>query len=428
MDEKFYSGLLAKYARQHGGIKVNRNGGIRDGASGFYRGNGIDVSKVTDDMLSGEPFEFDWDTSDSNCRHNRIDFNDGFSIALKPSNLNPEKKEKSNRNFTGIGDTGDHDKSRGGFVGNGKYDVGPEYNGFSVSNRAGESQNYRNALKNNYDDIKYFDEHPERSDSRSGKENAKRNINQIHKWGKELLKNNNSMKLTEQQLAAFIKENVERVLNEIGYHEKQQRNISDDEYQSWLSKKSASKKAYYDSLRKEKESEKSNSKAVDYYKYKNGEHPAMKESIKMTESQFTDFIQESVRRAINEISYSSLDSASYKANYNSGEDALKAISELEDFLEYYVKSGSGQARELIFGLEKYRNFVERKNKQGENLESEREDLQSDLDSEVQNVVNQLFPGSDFDNLPEDKAKVVYSKLSKEAQDMIDRNYGPNLGY
>ena len=87
MDEKFSSGLLSKYAKEHGGISVGRNGGIRDGADGFYGGSSIDLSKVTDDMLLGEPFEFDWRTCDINRKNNRIDFNDGFSVALKPYNL-----------------------------------------------------------------------------------------------------------------------------------------------------------------------------------------------------------------------------------------------------------------------------------------------------------------------------------------------------
>ena len=351
MDEKFSSGLLAKYAKEHGGIRVGRNGGIRDGAVGFYGGSSIDLSKITDDMLLGDPFKFDWETSDNERRNNRIDFNDGFSIALKPYNLKnkdnmevPGRKAKPDRYWTGIGDTGDHDKSRGGWVGNGKDDIGPEYNGFSVSSRAGESQNYRNALKNNYDDIKYFDEHPERGDSKTGKARAQRNVDQIHKWGKELLKKENkNMKLTEKQLTTVIKESVKSVLkemdeyelndrekskknesvirlsaedfhnfisesvksviNEIGYHEKQKRDISDKEHEEWVRKKAEAKKRYYDSQKKD--DKKDDSKAIDYYDYKHGKgnFPVMqKESFTLTETQLRQLISESVKKMLNELS------------------------------------------------------------------------------------------------------------------------------
>ena len=75
------------------------------------------------------------------------------------------------------------------------------------------------------------------------------------------------MKLTESQLKQLIQESVVRVLNEIGYHEKQKKEVSDDEREDWLLKKSASKKYYYDSQKKYR---KDSSDSVDYYQYKRG--------------------------------------------------------------------------------------------------------------------------------------------------------------
>lgn len=84
------------------------------------------------------------------------------------------------------------------------------------------------------------------------------------------------MRLTEAQLTTLIQESVKRVLNEIGYHEKQKREVSDEEHEAWLRKKSEAKKRYYDSQKKD--DKKSDSKAIDYYQYKHGDHPVMKKN------------------------------------------------------------------------------------------------------------------------------------------------------
>ena len=167
INESFNSPLLAKYAKEHGGLKVNRNGGLRQGVSAYHGGSKIDPSQVTDDMLYGEPFKFNWQNNPYYEKqfNNSIFFADGYAIMLKPFDLRngdnidvPEPRKKANRYGSGIGDTGDHDKSRGGFVGNGKDAVSAPYNGFSVSDRAGEGQMRREAWNNNLRDIKYWKE------------------------------------------------------------------------------------------------------------------------------------------------------------------------------------------------------------------------------------------------------------------------------
>ena len=89
-------------------------------------------------------------------------------------------------------------------------------------------------------------------------------------------KKNESVKLTPSEFSKFLEESIKSVINEIGYHEKQKQDVSDDEHEAWLQKKSASKKAYYASQKKD---DNGGSKAIDYYKYKHGDHPAIKESV-----------------------------------------------------------------------------------------------------------------------------------------------------
>lgn len=228
INEAFASKRLAQLAKEHGGIKVGRNGGLRDGTYAYYGGNGIDLSKVTDDMLYGEPFEYSWETASNEQRNNSIHFNDGYAIALKPYNLAkndnidvPGRKQKPSRYFTGIGDTGDHDKKESPFFKDGKRDVGPQYNGFGISSRAGESQNYREAFKNNKEDYEYFKLHPERSDAKDGMRRAASNMSTIRGYGKQLLNKNenkdmdkNVVKLNEAQLKKIVAESVKKILKE----------------------------------------------------------------------------------------------------------------------------------------------------------------------------------------------------------------------
>ena len=194
LNEAFSSKKLADMAKQHGGIEISINGGMRNGANAFHGGSSVDVSKITDEMLIGEPFKYDYKNTPDKVAANLIHFKDGYAVSLKPydlksgNNINPERpRQKPSRYGTGIGDTGDHNKKESPFFKNGKKDVGPEYNGFGISSRAGESQHYREAIKNNKNDIKYYEEHPDGEYSKNAINKAKKNIQTINGYGKELL-------------------------------------------------------------------------------------------------------------------------------------------------------------------------------------------------------------------------------------------------
>ena len=229
LNEAFSSIKLADMAKQHGGIEISINGGMRNGANAFHGGSSVDVSKITDDMLIGEPFKYDYKNTPDKVAANLIHFKDGYAVSLKPydlksgNNINPERpRQKPSRYGTGIGDTGDHNKKESPFFKNGKKDVGPEYNGFGISSRAGESQHYREAIKNNKNDIKYYEEHPDGEYSKNAINKAKKNIQTIKGYGKELLnkrKNENknmknSVKLTESQIKKIVSESVRKILKE----------------------------------------------------------------------------------------------------------------------------------------------------------------------------------------------------------------------
>lgn len=229
LNEAFSSRKLADMAKQHGGIEISINGGMRNGANAFHGGSSVDVSKITDEMLIGEPFKYDYKNTPDKVAANLIHFKDGYAVSLKPydlksgNNINPERpRQKPSRYGTGIGDTGDHNKEESPFFKNGKKDVGPEYNGFGISSRAGESQHYREAIKNNKNDIKYYEEHPDGEYSKNAINKAKKNIQTIKGYGKELLnkrKNENknmknSVKLTESQIKKIVSESVRKILKE----------------------------------------------------------------------------------------------------------------------------------------------------------------------------------------------------------------------
>lgn len=215
VNENFSSQLLAKYAKEHGGLKVGRNGGLRDGVRAYHGGGKIDPAKVTDDMLQGEPYKYDWQNSTEEEYNNSIHFADDYAVMLKPydhkrdDNINvPSQRKKPSRYYTGVGDTGDHDKSKGGFVGKGKDNVSAPYNGFSVSSRAGEAQHYREALKNNHNDINYIQNHKEHYKDWPEKVNtANKNISAIKKHAKELL--NKPKTINESELRKIIRESIE---------------------------------------------------------------------------------------------------------------------------------------------------------------------------------------------------------------------------
>ena len=229
LNETFSSRKLADMAKQHGGIEISINGGMRNGANAFHGGSSVDVSKITDDMLIGEPFKYDYKNTPDKVAANLIHFKDGYAVSLKPydlksgNNINPERpRQKPSRYGTGIGDTGDHNKEESPFFKNGKKDVGPEYNGFGISSRAGESQHYREAIKNNKNDIKYYQEHPDDEYSKNAINKAKKNIQTIKGYGKELLnkrkneskKMKQAIKLNESQLKKIVAESVKRALKE----------------------------------------------------------------------------------------------------------------------------------------------------------------------------------------------------------------------
>lgn len=147
INEDFSSRILAKLAKEHGGIKISNNGGVRTFPCAFIYGHSVNPSEITDDMIVGEPFE---DSPYGNS-DNAVIFNDGMAIALrKDSELSRYSGDRKLARFrSGIGDTGDHDKTPDGFTGNEKKAVSAPYNGWQSSDRAGYSQSLRNAYKVN---------------------------------------------------------------------------------------------------------------------------------------------------------------------------------------------------------------------------------------------------------------------------------------
>lgn len=190
LNEAFNSRMLASLAAEHGGIEINRNGGLRDFPCAFLHGHGVNPSEITDDMLVGEPFEYSpYDRKSDNA----VLFNDGTAIALRnDSELRYRNagEKRMNRYGSGIGDTGDHDKRRGGFIGNGKDAVSAPYNGYSVSQRAGDAQGMRRAIENNRRDIDYIDKHRDYyRDWRERISRGNRNIDAIKSGVKSLKQN-----------------------------------------------------------------------------------------------------------------------------------------------------------------------------------------------------------------------------------------------
>ena len=130
INENFSSQVLAKLAKEHGGIQISRNGGLRDFPCAFLHGRGVNPSDITDDMIVGERTAIALDRN-----------------AELPYRTSGERRFK--RFGSGIGDTGDHDKTRGGFIGKGKDAESAPYNGWQSSERAGYSQSLRDAFKVN---------------------------------------------------------------------------------------------------------------------------------------------------------------------------------------------------------------------------------------------------------------------------------------
>ena len=74
------------------------------------------------------------------------------------------------------------------------------------------------------------------------------------------------MKLNERQLKAVIYESAKRVINEMGYQDKQKKDQSEEEHEAWLQKKGESKKKYFAGQKKDDD----NGGAIDHYDYKHG--------------------------------------------------------------------------------------------------------------------------------------------------------------
>lgn len=145
------------------------------------------------------------------------------------------------------------------------------------------------------------------------------------------------MKLTENQLKSIISETAKRVLSEIGYHEKQKRDQSEEEHEAWLRKKSAAKKRYYDSQKKDDDK----GGAIDYYDYKHGKgnfRPA-----KINESSWFD-------NPLNAAAYDRWRTTDPREKYE--QDMISK----DDFFDIYVKSDNldkGEKREFIEWLSGY---------------------------------------------------------------------------
>jgi hypothetical protein len=120
----------------------------------------------------------------------------------------------------------------------------------------------------------------------------------------------------EKALRENLKNRIHELLTE-GYQDKQPRTQPKGEYDAWLTRVSASKKAEAENKRKkageEGDSEKSEesgekgkskkSTAIDYYAYKHGKgnFPVMnnESKVRLSASEFQKFITESVKRTIN---------------------------------------------------------------------------------------------------------------------------------
>ena len=167
--EKFDSPILAKLAKEHGGVMVSINGGMRDGTKAWYRGNSIDLSSIKDNMLGDvfqyytEPYTHN-DEMTPDQRDNAVIFNDGYAVALKPYSYHKkngteephDKVSKPSKYGSGIGDTGDHNREPSSFIDDGGKVQGQKYNAYGVSDDAGYANGIRNAFNNNKGDASYW--------------------------------------------------------------------------------------------------------------------------------------------------------------------------------------------------------------------------------------------------------------------------------
>lgn len=219
ISEEFKSQKLAQLARDNGGLSVMRNGGNREYVNAFQFGRSIDPANVTDDMLVGEPYDYNWDKITPQQRDNAIVFNgtgknpQERAIQLRNDIEIPKPRQKASRYGSGIGDTGDHDKHVRGFkTKNSITQQSAPYNGFSVSNRAGESQNVRDAINTNQRAIDFYKNNPDYDPDGKLTRDAQWVIKNLKKRGEKI--KNMKTKITESQLRGIIMESIKKVLTE----------------------------------------------------------------------------------------------------------------------------------------------------------------------------------------------------------------------
>lgn len=125
-----------------------------------------------------------------------------------------------------------------------------------------------------------------------------------------------TVKINEATLIKLVRESVEGMMDEYAYHERQNRNLSPEEYEQYIEKKRAAKKAYYERLRAQEAEKGSEGGAIDYHDYKHGNHPAIPLGGYLKESELRDIIKESVIRVLNEINGTGRDYATIKRTYD----------------------------------------------------------------------------------------------------------------
>ena len=108
LNEDFSSAILRQMAMEHGGIKVYNNGGRRESNSAWVRGRDtVPVSRITDDMIVGEPYRYDEvNLKDWNRLENVVLFNDGYAVQLRNDIDLPNRKNYWEK--AGVPDTGNH--------------------------------------------------------------------------------------------------------------------------------------------------------------------------------------------------------------------------------------------------------------------------------------------------------------------------------
>ena len=258
LTEKFASRILANLAKQHGGIKQRINGGMRDGTVSWYADRAVDLATITDDMLS-EPFQYEipepdikrqgntiiytepdgtqreisskeaneimWDYKTKSDEHDRnltvdqrynmILFNDGWAVALKPYHYHkehgtqePNKKQRKsfNRFKTGIGDTGDHDRTPSPWVTDGGKVQGQYYDPYGVSSDAVVARSTRNAMGMTKSDAEYYAKEAET----------------YHQKAEEAT--STEQRMMYQRMERQARENERRVRNELGTLRKKAQN------------------------------------------------------------------------------------------------------------------------------------------------------------------------------------------------------------